>query len=185
MYQHMSPDADLCAASSMAAASRGLHVRHWGKTTRIMGMSGALDSNVWETSYRVSTRSIERHQFHCAHDPHVECMSRSTPSSRRRQCSAGGSRLLAGSERAGPKTRPRIGPKSDPPDGSTDSGWNHFRVQIWGSIGGLFFPCSWSQMHSIVATPSMLGTIGHVCKHLTVDSPQTPSGSCNESLPRK
>ena len=87
MYQHMSPDADLCAASSMAAASRGLHVRHWGKTTRIMGMSGALESKVWETSYRVTTRSIERHQFHCAHDPHVECMSRSTPSSRRRQCS--------------------------------------------------------------------------------------------------
>ena len=124
MYQHMSPDADLCAASSMAAASRGLHVRHWGKTTRIMGMSGALDSKVWETSYRVTTRSIERHQFHCAHDPHVECMSRSTPSSRRRQCSAGGSRLLAGSERAGPKTRPRIGPKSDPLDGSTDSNTN-------------------------------------------------------------
>ena len=39
--------------------------------------------------------------------------------------------------------------------------------------------------HSIVATPSMLGTIGHVCKHLTVNSPQTPSGSCNESLLRK
>ena len=171
--------------TSVAAGCRGLHVRYWEKTARILGMSGAFDSNVWETSCMVSTRGLERRQFRCAHGPHVECISRCTPSSRRCQCSADGSKLHAGSERAVPKTRPRIGPKSDPPDGSTDSGWNHFGVQIWGSIGGLLFPCSWSQMHSIVATPSMLGSIGPVCKHPTVNSPQTPSGSCNESLPRK
>ena len=46
----------------------------------------------------------------------------------------------ASSERAVPKTRPRIGPKSDPQDGSTDSAWNRCGGQIWGSIGGLIFP---------------------------------------------
>ena len=140
MYQHASTDADLCAAPSMAAACKGLHVIYWEKTTRILGMPGAFDSNVWETSCMVSTRSIERHQFRCAHGPHVECISRCTPSSRRRQCSADGSKLHAGSKRAVLKTRPRIGPKSDPLDGSTNSWWNHYGGQIWGSIGGLFFP---------------------------------------------
>ena len=171
MYQHAATDADLCAAPSMAAACRGLHVRYWEKTTRILGMSGAFDSNVWETSCMVSTRRIERHQFRCAHGPHVECISRCTPSSRRRQCSADGSKLHAGSERAVPKTRPRIGPKSDPLDGSTDSVWNHCGGQIWGSIGGLFLSFAGGQLHSIVATPSMLGSIGPVRKHPAANRP--------------
>ena len=74
---------------------------------------------------------------------------RCTPWSRRRQCSADSSKWHAGTERAAPKTRPEIGPKSDPRNGSTDSGWNRSGGQIWGSIGGLFFPSQW-----IRCTPS-------------------------------
>ena len=48
LYQHASRDADLCAAPSMAAACRGLHIRYWEKTTRILGISGACVSNVGE-----------------------------------------------------------------------------------------------------------------------------------------
>ena len=132
MYQHALTDANVCAAPSMGAACVILPSRYWEMTTEILGMCGAFDSNARETSCMASTRRIERHQCRCAHGPLVKCISRCTPSSRCRQCSADGSKLHAGSERAVPKTRPRIGPKSVPPEGSTDSVWNHSGGQIWG-----------------------------------------------------
>ena len=174
MYQHALTDANVCAAPSMGAACVILPSRYWEMTTENLGMCGAFDSNARETSCMASTHRIERHQCRCAHGPLVKCISRCTPSSRCRQCSADGSKLHAGSERAAPKTRPRNGPKSVPPEGSTDSLWNHSGGQIWGAIGGLFLSFRRCQMHSIVAMPSMLGSIGPVRKHPAANRPLQP-----------
>ena len=140
MYPHASTDVDVYAAPYMAAPCRILQPRYSDMKMRILGMCDAPSTHVRETSCMALTLKTERHQIRCAHGPRVEYMSRCAPSSRRRQCSADGSRLYAGSGRAVPKSRPRIGPKSVPPSGSTDSVWNRSGGQFLGPIGVFILP---------------------------------------------
>ena len=102
----------------------------------------------------------------CRPSSQAEFSSVCEQESRDRQCSADSRNLHAGSRRAVPNSRPRIGPKSVPPNGSTNSWWNHMGGQFLGSIGGFPLCRPWTLP---VARPSMLSRLGLVSSHADVN----------------
>ena len=88
---------------------------------------------------RAFTLTTKRRWISCAHRPRAESLPVCAEETRDCPCASANRQLHAGGRWAVAKRRPRLGPKSVPPNGSSNSWWNRNAGHFGGSIGGFFF----------------------------------------------